>query len=641
MRRLGIGTLVGDAIWAFGIALVFAMVVFAPLLAYLDDPWSGGDMLSTYVNTHNAAFLGYAPTTHFGFPLGMDLNLAPNLDLTENWGAWLVNAAFGTTFAGLNVVLIGSFPLVAALAVVAMRLAGLRGPLAIALAVAVTFIPYHWGRGLGHTYLATMVSAFLGLILVLLIGSGNLRRVLGRVTKTRRTSVTSPRTRRGVGRQGVARWRVALLVLAVVVIAWTGMYYAAFTLLLGIAALLWRAAHGARWRALLVDALPLIGIGMLALVAFIPSLVALADNPGARELTERLPYESVVHAGILMFALLPLPMSRLPFMSGYNEWATTVAAEGGGLENATMTNFGTWTTSIAVVVMVAALLVPRWRTRSHPLLPLVGYLTTVTVLLFVPWGLGALIAHTLTPQIRAWNRLLPMLLLLFLVGAAAVLSRSRLNLTSTNETSQAERDATSKLLTGTAPSRAVPVSNLVAGSAWAVGAAVLVLLVTLLDSVAPFKAPYHESAEASATEMAFARAYGSDVNAVLPGDCGILQLPHAVYPEQGKLNELNDYEHFRVALANLTKRWSYGALKQTDAGDWVEQLKPIPTNKDVDRLVAAGFCGIHLDARGFKNDGFTMASAELTSRLGEPVATGHQGNWMLFALPLPVEVTAE
>ena len=41
------------------------------------------------------------------------------------------------------------------------------------------------------------------------------------------------------------------------------------------------------------------------------------------------------------------------------------------------------------------------------------------MLFFVPWGLNYLFADLVTTQIRAWNRLLPFLLLLFILGAAA------------------------------------------------------------------------------------------------------------------------------------------------------------------------------------------------------------------------------
>ena len=86
----------------------------------------------------------------------MDLDYFPGIDITENTFAWLVNGVAGTTFLGINLLVFLSFPLVAALAYLVIRMIGLRGPLAIALAVAFAFIPYHWGRALGHTYLSTL-----------------------------------------------------------------------------------------------------------------------------------------------------------------------------------------------------------------------------------------------------------------------------------------------------------------------------------------------------------------------------------------------------------------------------------------------------------------------------------------------------
>ncbi len=165
------------------LAFLLSLIVFAPLLGSLDVAWAGGDMLSTYVNSASWGGFSYAETTQFGFPLGMDLDYFPGIDITENTFAWIVNGALGTTFMGINLLVILSFPLVAALAYLVIRMTGLQGPLAIALAVAFTFIPYHWGRALGHTYLSTLYSAVVGLALVLLVASGHYahlwRRVIG------------------------------------------------------------------------------------------------------------------------------------------------------------------------------------------------------------------------------------------------------------------------------------------------------------------------------------------------------------------------------------------------------------------------------------------------------------------------------
>jgi hypothetical protein len=333
----------------------------------------------------------------------MNLNYFPGIDITENTFAMIVNGITGSTFLGINLLLLISFPLVAALAYLTIRMTGLQGPLAIAFAVAFTFIPYHFGRALGHSYLATLYSAVTGLALVLLIGSGTFERYL-----------KSPSKR--------TRWTfVAAVIVMVVIVAWTGVYYAAFTLILGIAALLWRFGHRTPLRQVALELTPFVGIGILAVIGFIPSLLTLRHDPPLASLGERMPYESVIYAGNLAMALLPLPMSHLPGFDFYNRNVVEAIAAAPALENTIITNFGMWVSSACLVVMIVGLF--RRRTR---MLSLIGYLTLVTILFFVPWGLNYLVAGGLTAQIRAWNRLLPILLLLFILGASATLARTRL-----------------------------------------------------------------------------------------------------------------------------------------------------------------------------------------------------------------------
>lgn len=56
----------------------------------------------------------------------------------------LVNMISGNPYLGINLLLVLSFPLVGALAYISIRLIGLRGPLAVALALTFTFIPFHF-----------------------------------------------------------------------------------------------------------------------------------------------------------------------------------------------------------------------------------------------------------------------------------------------------------------------------------------------------------------------------------------------------------------------------------------------------------------------------------------------------------------
>lgn len=574
-----------EAAISAALALGLSLIVLGPLLGQLDVAWAGGDMLSTYVNTTVWSGFSYAPTTQYGFPLGMDLNYFPGIDITENAFAAAVNAMAGTTFTGLNLLVVLSFPLVAALAYLVIRMTGLQGPLAIAFAVAFAVVPFHWGRALGHTYLSTLYSAVVGLALVLLIASGRLATEWSRGDRAVKV-----------------RWGVVIATTCVVV-AWTGVYYAVFTLILGAAALVWRFAHRVPWRTLALDAAPLVGVVVLLVVGFLPSLLTLRADPPLAPLGDRSPIESVTNAGALALALLPLPQSELPRGGYYNEAVLEVLNEAPFGESTAITNFGTWVTSLALVVFLVAVLVRARRGRpegdGNPItLGLVGYLIGVTVLFLVPWGLNLLFAGVVSSQIRAWNRLLPFLLLLFLVAAAVALRHTAL----------ARRWAIS-----------LPI-------------ALVLLGLTALDSVYPFRSAYAGSVAEGAEATQAGRDYSVAVSAAIPQECGVLQLPHLGYPENGRQEGMNDYDHFWQSITDPGKRWSYGAVRNTDAGVWSAQLPQVPTDEQLALLRGAGFCAVHVDRRGYAPEVVDEVVADLTARLGSPVATGFDGDWLMFDL---------
>ena len=590
-RTLSRRTAIEAAISA-AISAVVSLVVFGPLLSRLFSGWSGGDMLSTYVNAENWAGFSYRETTQFGFPLGMNLNYFPGIDITENTFAQVLTNITGQPFIGINLLIILSFPLAAALAYLVIRMTGLRGPVAISLAVAFSVIPYHWGRALGHTYLSTLYSAIIGLALVLLIGSGKFEQL---------------------ARESNRRGRIILgivIAIMVVTIAWTGIYYAVFTLILGAAALIWRLAQRASLKALLLDAVPFAGIGVFSVVGFIPALLTLRADPPIASLGDRTAIESVIFAGNLAMALIPLPQSSLPGLGGYNDAVLAAFASAPYGENSAITNHGTWVTTAALLAIVVGLVLRSRRlpdvtagaARRPGGAPItagfVTYLIGVVLLFFVPWGLNFLFADLLTAQIRGWNRLLPFLLLLFIIGAAVVLRRTTLT---------------------TRMAIALPL-------------AIGIIGLSALDSVLPFRGAYRTSATEAGEINDAAREYATSVNAAIPSDCGVLQLPYMAYPEFGVQRGINDYDHFWTSLTNPGKRWSYGSVKNTDASVWAAQLPQVPTDEQADYLRQAGFCAIHLDTRGYYEEAVPSIKENLRTRFGEPVATGFKDEWELYAL---------
>jgi hypothetical protein len=222
----------------------------------------------------------------------------------------------------------------------------------------------------------------------------------------------------------------------------------------------------------------------------------------------------------------------------------------------------------------------------------------VVIVFFIPWGLNFFFATWVTAQVRAWNRLLPILLLLFILGAAA----------SIKNVNWACNRVSSTIISA------------------------LILIIVLIDSVLPFKPAYESGATEGELQWQIAATYAADVNAALPGQCGILQLPYAVYPEQGQIERLDDYQHFWQPLVNREKNWSYGAVKNTTQSAFAQNLSPVPGPDDFALLIDRGFCGIHVDTRGMSDQLAQRTTTELGALLGKPVATGMDNEWQMYSL---------
>lgn len=552
-------------------------------LGLLGNPLGGGDQLAVY--TANAFTWGRGhpgSTTSVGFPFGMDLRYFPSLDIVQDSIAGLVVALSGNPFLGVNLVWLLSFPLTALAAWWVLRLVETPRLLAVTLAVAYTFIPYHWLRGIGHTYLATMWSAALGVGLAILVGTG----------------------RHGRSR----RERVAVAALCVA-IAWSGIYYAFFALVLVAVALTWRLVQGASWRVVTRGVVPALLVAAAALVALLPSLLHNLTDPPSDRIAERLPTESATYAGNLAFAISPSPRTDVPILSKMvNRLEPYVAAapvqEGNGLSQ-----FGTVVTTASILVFIVGLAGLRRRARSSSRpstdtgeprpAPLLASMLAVSVLLFVPWSLNLVFAAVVSPQIRAWNRLLPIILLLCVAGAGAVLRELGLPRTR---------------LRGAVVAAAV-------------------LAVTVVDTVTPY-APVVNAALSSGSDRRIeAERYARAVNGVQPGRCGILQLPYVAFPESPPVVALNDYEHFLVAVTNPAKSWSYGAVKNTEASTWARNLSGTLTPQRLRALASLGFCGVHVDTRGFTSADAAALQAEVQAALGPVRATGLDGQWQFTPVP--------
>lgn len=569
------------------LSFLLSLIALAPALRNITSAWGAGDTLSSYVNANQWNWLWFSNSTSFGYPLGMNSNLFPSIDITQNTFAQIVNTISGNPYLGINLLLVLSFPLVGALAYVSIRLTGLRGPLAVALALTFTFIPFHFSRGIGHTYLGVLYSAVTAVILAQLIGSGRVNQWLKRdASRSKKNTVLK---------------RGALVVL-VLVTAWSGIYFAVFALILMGTAWLWNLAQGQRGGALVRNAIPLIAIASLIVLAYIPALIARIADPPFAPLAVRLPYESVIFAGNLAAGILPAPIGFLDF---YNTKILEAFSAAPALENTEIANFGTVITFLALITIGLAAFTSLRRN-----LGLLTSMLAVSILFFIPWGANYLFAGIISPQIRAWNRFLPIILLIMLLLAATILA---------NWLQQKKHNSTNR-----STNRA---------TIWILAAAITT--VTTITQVVPFTNTYREATGAAAQTTMDAIQYTGLINNAIEQNCGVLQLPAAKYPENGNLLDMNDYEHFWTSLNDPSKSWTYGAVKNTSAAAWYNSLPEIPDSATTDLLARSGFCGIHVDLRAFVRPAQVRVLAELTGRFGSPILTFNpkgQPYWAFFTI---------
>lgn len=555
----------------------------------LGNPLAESDLLGVYAATS-------VPWGHYvgGYPFGMRLwSHYQTLDvITETLKNWIYQVT-GNEYLAVNLIWLISFPVCAALACWLMRRVGAPAPVAVVLGAAYTFIPYHWARGFVHPYLATMWSAVLGVILALLMGSGRADEIWAEATSDRRA----------------ARRKRVLLIVAAVVVAWSGIYYAFFTVVLMAIALAWLWAHGVTGRAVLRSAVPLAVVLVAVVAVLVVAAIGAAGDPSSTPISVSRASQSVTFSGAIAFMLVPSPASDLPGAGAVGHTfdpyvRTDIEGLGYGQFGSVVTTMAFAVFLVGTIVLVRRRHVLRSGTAPGPTgalgsLGLVAALLATALIMFVPWSTNFLFALWFSPAIRSWDRLLPIILLLGLVGAVLV-------------------SAELGWLRG-------PLST------WAVSACLL--LVVLLDVVSPYPAAVRGGLAVGARLRTDGVRYAQRVNQAVPAKCAVLQLPYVPFPEKGiPIGTMQDYQHFLVALTNDDKFWSYGAVKHTQASDWAARMSDHITPADLLALYEGGFCGVHLDTSGYTRAGRDGVERRLEQVLGLPVVTAHDGQWQFYVI---------
>ena len=148
-----------------------------------------------------------------------------------------------------------------------------------------------------------------------------------------------------------------------------------------------------------------------------------------------------------------------------------------------------------------------------------------------------------------------------------------------------------------------------------------------------------QSAVAAIAEAVHAdEQFGAALEARLPADAMVFQLPVLGFPEVIPPYRLDSYEHFRPYLTTNRVRFTYGTPKFRSRGRWQRELEAMPTAQMVSCLEQYGFAAIYINRKGYADRGAALLAAlgKLGYRTRIEGSSGHQVAVLLRPVSQPI-----
>ncbi|MGE0132512.1 MAG: hypothetical protein AB7U82_30890 [Blastocatellales bacterium] len=467
----------------------------------------------------------------------------------------------------LNFFFLLSFPLTVVSALYVLRRFGVSWGAAIFASLLYTFLPYHFARGQHHLFL----SAYYFVPPIVMIALWICRRELTLLNEK-------------AGRwRGI--WRDRKLVFSLIVcllVGSAGYYYAFFSCFFLLAAGALVTLREKNTGALLLPVFLVALIFATTAVNLAPSVTRFSDQ-GSVHFVRRMAGEADVYGLRIAQMILPVRWHRV-------EWLSDVKVD----YNMRLLINENDDASLGVIGALGFLGLLWWlffrkpdirRLSAKGVRGLYNYLSLLAgaaLLLGTIGGFGSLVAFFGLPQVRAYNRVSIFIAFFALFAVALWLddfARRRLNSPKLRAMFHA-----------------------------ALG---LILVLAMLDQISPRFRPDHQRLT---DEYMSDEVFVKKIEAALPADAMIFQLPVMSFPENPKIYRMNDYDQARPYLHSQRLRWSYGSIKGRENDVWMRDVSLKPGQQMIEALAWAGFSGVYIDRFGYTDNGAKIES-ELSSAL--------------------------
>ena len=553
-----------------------------------------GDLLPAYSTSSSIIGCGRWDS-QFGYPFGTYQSLRPSSDWLYSIPANLITCTSGNPFLGLNLVWLMSFPLTFVLLFVLLNHFRVWFPLALTIALVGTLIPFHWVR-LSHLYLSVTFPTVL--ILFLCVYLVQLRTIKSR------------------GDLGcIANWPKWLVSLIGFTLAISGVYYAVFGLIMMAVAFLVYASENKWSKETLMRSWVFVPVLLGLILSQLVSWQANRLSPGDPQANERAVSHTILYSGNLTRLLLPSPSSGVDLP----DWLQTKISNIEGL--AQQFNLpvpfesGSYQNIPTVLLFLFTLLLTTFtrfskfegltleKQQSRLLeLKMLWLVLISSIAFFVPWGLNLIFAEFVSPQIRAWGRLEPIIVITLLVLSSIYVNRFF-------QSFERYRQIQSTVL-------------------------ITLLLLLFVDVTPMMSEAVRSNIGTIQSDFQSAKEFGNQISLRDPNDCGVLQVPYMSWPESGPLFNLPQDGHLLMGLAIPDKNWTFGAFESSPTDVFSKDIGNDLSNAELVLLRENNFCGVQIDLRGFESQvQYSPIVDQLTRDLDSNPLISSNGYWMYWTIP--------
>lgn len=500
----------------------------------IGTPWAFGDLLSHYQYQDAIWKTNDLSSAHYGYPEGQDLRIWPFLDYFQSLlvGSF---AIFFPIFNAVNLTIISSFLFSAIVLNSFGKIIGLRKISTFLLIFAGVTLPWWPGRVQHFDYL---------FILVVLLPIISYLKIL----RDRRISPVT--------------------VITALVAGLCGPYLVAFSLIAGFIALL---------SGLILKAHKNLFLRLTLILCVVPSIsyftayllfISEVENtyPGlSRNITE------AVHlSGYALLPFLPLANTSVPILGSF---LSQVHIQDSPTEATWPSNYGSLLLlACAIFIFGSILLAPRIRSRfseASERIKQTSWILSLQLgiffLLFLRGGFGLFISGII-PELRAWNRVTPIIQILVIALALLLI-----------QILWARGNQEKFLFIFT------------------------LLLILQADSVKESKLIQPKN-----TEIVVMQNFIKQFSTKIDNNCAILQMPRIPYPLNGDTVNMGDYDHFLVSILDKKHQYSYGSAR-------MDMTKRVP---EIETSSFDEFCGIYLDSNAYSN---RIQESLLNTKFGNPI----------------------